>query len=357
MRYVPVKHLRSGHKLASDLVLSRNRILLRKGRVLSDSLIKKIGELGYQGLYIDDEISKGLFVNDVVNTELKMTLKNELQSLLDSTNTNRPNSLKLRMKTIDKLLQYTIDEMLHSDQIMVNMVDLRTYDDYTYSHSLNVAILSIIVGITIGYSKKELHSLAVGALLHDTGKMFVDKEILNKPARLTTDEFDEMKRHSELGYNYLCDNIDIPEESKMTALQHHEQFSGQGYPYGLSGDEIHSFSRIIGVVDVFDALTADRPYRKAMLPSDALEYIMGGYSTMFDPNVVSALTRKIAPYPIGTCVKLSSEQIGIVVKNYENASLRPVVKLLIDGKPTEKYIDLANDRAALNVTIQGIVNY
>lgn len=357
MRYVPVKHLRSGHKLASDLVLSRNRILLRKGRVLSDSLIKKIEGLGYQGLYIDDEISKGLFVNDVVSAELKMTMKNELQSLLDSTSTNRPNSLRLHMKTIDKLLHYTIDEMMHSSQIMVNMIDLRTYDDYTYSHSLNVAILSVVVGITLGYNKNQLHQLAVGALLHDTGKMFIDKEILNKPARLTPDEFDEIKKHSERGYNYLCDYLDIPEESKIMALQHHEQFGGNGYPYGLSGDDIHSFGRIVGVVDVFDALTADRPYRKAMLPSDALEYIMGGYNTMFDPNVVSALTKKIAPYPIGTCIRLSTEEVGIVVKNYENASLRPVVKLLIDGKPTEKYIDLAHDRTALNVTIKEIVNY
>ena len=357
MRYVPVKHLRSGHKLASDLVLSRNRVLLRKGRMLTDSLIKKIASLGYQGLYIDDDLSKGLHVNDIISTELKMTMKNELQALLDNTSVNRPNSLRLRMKTIDKLLQYTIDEILHSKQIMVNMIDLRTYDDYTYSHSLNVAILSVVVGATLGFNKKELHPLAVGALLHDTGKMFIDKDILNKPARLTPDEFDEIKKHSERGYSYLCDYLDIPDESKRTALQHHEQFNGKGYPYALSGEQIHTFGRIVGVVDVFDALTADRPYRKAMLPSDALEYIMGGYNTMFDPSVVSALTKKIAPYPVGTCIRLSTDEIGIVVKNHENASLRPVIKLIKDDKPTDKYIDLAHDRAALNVTIKEIVNY
>lgn len=356
MRYVPVKHLHSGHKLASDLVLSRNRVLLRKGRVLNDTIIRKIATLGYQGLYIDDELSKGLFVNDIVSSELKMTMKNELEALLDNTSVLRPHTLQLRMKTINKLLQYTIDEILHSSQIMVNMIDLRTYDDYTYSHSLNVAILSVVLGVTLGQNKKTLHQLAIGALLHDTGKMFIDKEILNKPARLTPDEFEEIKRHSERGYQYLCDHLDISDESKRTALQHHEQFGGKGYPYGLAGEDIHLFSRIVNVVDVFDALTADRPYRKAMLPSDALEYIMGGYNTMFDPEVVRALTKKVAPYPVGTCIKLSSGEIGIVVKNHENASLRPVIKLVEDNKPTEKYIDLAHDRSALNITIKEIVD-
>ncbi len=356
MRYIPISHLRPGYKLASDLVLSRNRILLRKGRLLTDAFIKKISELGYQGLYIDDDLSEGLYVNDVVSAELKMTMKNELQALLDNTKLNRPSAFRTRMQTINKLLQCTVDEILHSSQVMVNMIDLRTYDDYTYSHSLNVAILSIVIGITLGLNKKMLHQLALGALLHDTGKMFIEKEILNKPSRLTPEEFEEIKKHSERGYAYLCDYMDIPDAARNTALQHHEQFNGKGYPQGLSGESIHLFGRIVGVVDVFDALTADRPYRKAMLPSDAIEYIMGGYNTMFDPSIVNALTRKVAPYPVGTCVRLSSGETAIVTKNHESASLRPVVKLIADGKPTDTFMDLAHDRSLLNITIKEIVN-
>ena len=356
MRYIPISHLRPGYKLASDLVLSRNRILLRKGRLLTDSFIKKISELGYQGLYIDDELSEGLYVNDVVSAELKLTMKNELQALLDNTKLNRPSAFRSRMQTINKLLQCTVEEILHSSQVMVNMIDLRTYDDYTYSHSLNVAILSIVIGITLGLNKKMLHQLALGALLHDTGKMFIEKEILNKPSRLTPEEFEEIKKHSERGYAYLCDYMDIPDAARNTALQHHEQFNGKGYPQGLSGESIHLFGRIVGVVDVFDALTADRPYRKAMLPSDAIEYIMGGYNTMFDPSIVNALTRKVAPYPVGTCVRLSSGETAIVTKNHETASLRPVVKLIVDQKPTDTFMDLAHDRSLLNITIKEIVN-
>lgn len=343
--------------MASDLVISRNRVLLRKGRILTDALIRKIASLGYQGLYIDDELSKGLHVNDVISFELKMTMRSELQALLDSTSMIRPTSLKLHMKTLDKLIGYTIDDILQNRKVMVNMIDLRTYDDYTYSHSLNVGILSVVVGISLGLTKPQLHQLATGALLHDTGKMFIDKSILNKPARLTPEEFEEIKTHSERGYFYLCKNMDIANESKIISLQHHEQYGGSGYPLALAKEDIHLYSRIVGVVDVFDALTADRPYRKAMLPSDALEYIMGGYNLMFDPDVVKALTKKVAPYPVGTCVRLSTDEVGIVVQNHEYASLRPVIKLIVDDKPTENYIDLANDRESLNVTIKEIVNY
>jgi len=357
MRYVPVKHLHRGHELASDLVISRNRVLLRKGSILTDTLIKKISALGYQGLYIHDDLSKGLQVNEVISSELKLTMRNELESFLNNTSFNKPNTLKAQMKRIDKLLTYTIDEILQSSKVMVNIIDLRTYDDYTYSHSLNVALLSVIVGISMGMGRPQLHQLATGALLHDTGKMFIDKTILNKPARLTPEEFEEIKTHSERGYHYLNDNLEIADDSKLMALQHHEQYGGKGYPQGLSHEDIHLFSRIVGVVDVFDALTADRPYRKAMLPSDALEYILGGYDTMFDPDVVSALVKKVAPYPVGTCVRLSTDDVGIVVQNHEHASLRPVIKLIVDNKPVETYIDLANDRCALNITIKEVVNY
>ena len=107
---------------------------------------------------------------------------------------------------------------------------------------------------------------------------------------------------------------------------------------------------------VYDALTSDRPYRSAMLPSDAIEYIMSGYNTMFEPTVVNALTKKVAPYPIGTCIRLSNDDIAIVVNNYESSCLRPKVRLLYNNKPTDNYIDLAHDHFSLNITIKEVLN-
>jgi HD-GYP domain-containing protein (c-di-GMP phosphodiesterase class II) len=238
---------------------------------------------------------------------------------------------------------------------MINVLDIRTYDDYTYAHSLNVAILATVIGKVLGLSRQSLYELAMAAVLHDTGKMFIDKKILNKPGKLTPDEFSEIKKHCALGFNFLSQNLNIVETCKTTALQHHEAYDGNGYPSGLSGNDIHLFGRIVCVADVYDALTSDRPYHKAMLPSDAIEFIMSEYNSKFDPEIVDAMIKKIAPYPLGTCVKLSNGLDAIVVKNYESSSLRPVLKI-INSSP-EVFIDLTHDRSALKITIEKIINY
>ncbi len=357
MRYIPINYLKPGYKLAANLFLNENRVLLRKGISLTESLINKIKILGFQGLYIDDDLSKDLFIDNIVSIDLKIKTKKELQSLFYSAENNFAAKLNKQVKTIKKLVHDIVDEVMYSKQVMVNIIDLRSYDDYTYSHSLNVAVLSVLLGSVLKMDNDALYHLATGALLHDTGKMFVDKHILNKPGKLNAGEFDEIKKHSELGFEYLRKNIDIPEDSKNVALHHHEQYKGGGYPEGISGEDIQLFSRIVCVADVYDALTSDRPYRKALLPSDAIEYIMSEYDSKFDPVVVKALTKKVAPYPVGTCLKLSTGEIGIVVKNYETTSLRPLIKIIYNNKATNKYIDLTNDRSALNVTIKERINY
>ncbi len=323
---------------------------------MTPSLINRIALLGYQGLYIEDEISEGLEIDDVISNDLRVQTRKELQQLFFNMENNITTGAKKRIRSITSLAKEIVDEILCNRHAMINLVDLRTFDDYTYCHSLNVTVLAVVLGTALRLRRDTIYELAIGALIHDTGKMFVGKEILNKPSKLNDEEFAQIKKHSELGFDYLCDNPDIPDSAKIATLQHHEQFNGNGYPHGLSGKKIHQFGRIISVADVYDALTSDRPYRKAMLPSDALEYIMGGYNTMFDPDIVKVLTKKVAPYPIGTCVRLSSGELGIVIRNYEDTSLRPVVKLIEDNKPTNIIVDLSNDRASLNVTIKEIVN-
>lgn len=357
MRFIPSNCLRSGQKLASDLVMDRNRILLRRGIPLNQTLIQKIRQLGYQGVYIDDDISKDIQVANIISDELKYKAKKEIRSLFVSVEHNALFKTAEHIKTLGKVITSIVDELLYNRHVMVNVVDLRTYDDYTYSHSINVSVLSVVLGTVLGMDKKTLNELAMGALIHDIGKVFIDKNIINKTSKLTYDEFEEIKKHSLKGYNYVCSHSDMSENVKSVILMHHEQYNGNGYPVALSGDEIHLFGRIVCVADVYDALISDRPYRRAMLPSDAMEYIMSGYNTMFDPVIVDAFTRKVAPYPVGTCVKLSSGDTGIVVKNFESACMRPKVRIIRDNQPTSDFLDLAHDRAALNITIREIVNY
>jgi len=232
------------------------------------------------------------------------------------------------------------------------MVDLKVFDDYTYYHSVNVAVLSIVLGTALGLDKTELCNLGFGALLHDIGKVFIDKNILNKRGPLTDDEFTLMKKHPSLGYDYLIKEFGGSLSSQLGILDHHEKFRGDGYPNNIKGEDISLFGRIISIADVYDALVSDRPYRKALIPSEAIEYIMGATYTFFDPELVKVFITKIAPYPVGTCVKLSNGLIGIVTENFESYCLRPNVRVFQDGdlKVTPFEIRLA-DHKSLNITV------
>lgn len=190
----------------------------------------------------------------------------------------------------------------------------------------------------------------------DIGKVFVSQEILNKPDKLTEEEYEHMKSHSLMGYEYLKKRLDIPVVSYIGALQHHERYDGTGYPHGVEGTKISLFGKIIAVADVYDALVSDRPYRKPLLPSEAMEYIMGGSGTMFDTQIVNVFIQRVSPYPVGTSVLLSDGYVGIVVENYSDCCLRPKIKVI--GHKTEKvkpyYLSLKEDRSKLDVTIVGI---
>lgn len=354
MRYVAQNCLRPGQQLAVDLRISDNRVFLRNRVILTPQLIERIKSIGFQGAYIDDDISKDLIVARMISEELVAKAKSDIRNLFLYTEAEEKNAFNHTMNNLRDVIQEMVEQILRNSRTMVNIVDLRTFDDYTYSHSLNVAVLSAIIGSGLGLNKKTLQDLATASLIHDIGKVFITKEIVNKPAKLDECEYYEMKKHVEKGYQYLRQYNRMTTQIMSGVLEHHERYSGEGYPKGLKGTGISLFGRIIAIVDVYDALTSDRPYRRAMLPSDAIEYVMGGFGREFDPALVEAFIKKVAPYPVGTCVTLSNGLFGIVVSNNEGFGLRPLVRLIEQGQPTHEYIDLNHDKYA-NLTITGIL--
>lgn len=356
MRYVPVKCLRPGQKLASDLRMYDKSIFIRQNIPLTTRMIRRVQSLGLQGVYIEDDISKDLYVANIISEGLQRKAKKEIRSLFIDAECKKENRISVHIATMDGVVKDMVDEILHNKNVMVNIIDIRTFDDYTFSHSLNVAVLSVVIGTVLNLDRKQLRELAMGALIHDIGKVFIDKRILDKPGKLTSEEMNEIKKHSRAGYDYIKSNCMIPADAAEAILTHHEQFNGSGYPLGLKKEEIHFFGRIISVADVYDALTSDRTYRSALMPADAVEYIMSGYESMFDPKVVSAFIRKVAPFPVGTRVRLSNGITGIVVENYESYGLRPKIRVIEGEKPTEEVIDLAHDKSTLNLTVQQVLN-
>ncbi len=233
-------------------------------------------------------------------------------------------------------------------------MNVSVYDDYTYKHSLNVMFLAISVGRTMGYSKEQLRDLAIGALFHDIGKLFIPKNILLKPASLTDPEVTVMQEHSCKGFEFLREYTDLSAIIRIVSLDHHEKWDGTGYPNGKKGEEIHPYGRIVAVCDVFEALTANRPYREEIPLSEAREYILGGGGTYFDYSVVKAFASTVNPYPVGCFVKLSDGREGLVKDTNWDYFTRPVVEVHYeDGKKIEPYIFNMID--IHNITVNSII--
>ena len=357
MRYVPVNCIRPGMILAKTLIGYQNQVLLRAGTSIKEAYIEKIKTIGVNGIYIHDNLSSDIKTEGIITEELKMKTVKGLKTMFVATQKNGAMT-DANVEKMKKLVEDMVNEITDNAHLMVNMVDLKVFDDYTYYHSVNVAVLSIVMGIALKLSKKDLYELGLGALLHDIGKVFIDKDVLGKPGKLTEEEFETIKGHPMLGYEHIKNHFDVPGKACAAICQHHEKYNGLGYPSQRKGKDIFIFGRIVSVADVYDALTSDRSYRKAMLPSEAIEYIMGNSGEMFDPDLVMLFVKKVAPYPVGTCVKLSNGLIGIVVENYEDSCMRPRIKLMHPKtkESLDKFINLRNDSIAYSMTIVEIIN-
>lgn len=332
MRYITMDNIEPGMILAKSVFDEAERVLLGAKSVLTREFIQKLELRGFQGLYIDDELSKGIDIEETITVELR----------------NR-GVKSLKECNIDESLEVAkciVDQIVNSKSISLDLIDLRTFDDYTYRHSVNVAVLSTVIGIGMSMKHKDLVDLCAAAIFHDLGKLQIPPEILNKPGKLTNEEYEIMKQHPILSYNLLKDRWDVSARTKVGVLYHHENEDGSGYPSGLHSSQILIFAKIIHVADVYDALTAKRPYKKPYALSEAAEYIMAHYGVMFAPEVVKAFLKCVPVYPKGMEIVLSDGRKGIVVKNTRN-TLRPVVRLM-DGTQ----INLNDALKYRNITLQ-----
>jgi HD-GYP domain-containing protein (c-di-GMP phosphodiesterase class II) len=329
---------------------------LKKGARLTDEYIKRLAFLGFNGIYIEDEISDGIEAQDVVNEALRIETVCKVKELY--TRSAVGIARKNDWLSLERVLNDIVDEMMLGSQLANNMMDLKQFDDYTFYHCVNVAFLAIATGIGMALRRAHIYELSLGALVHDIGKVHVPLEILNKPGKLTQDEFEIMKTHSEKGYKVLADSGHLTGDACRGVLWHHERYDGNGYPFGKSGDEINLIGKVIAICDVYDAITSDRPYRKAWRPYEAIEYVMGNSSIQFDPGVTQAFLKKVVPYPVGTVVRLSDGRIGIIAENNQELLFRPKIRIFREeGRDVAPYVvDLSADRECLSVTVVEAVN-
>lgn len=312
MRYVKAEHLEKGMVLVYTLYDNNEKVLLKANRKLTQNYINRIQQMDIMGLYVfeDDEITEH---TPIVSEQTRLKAIKSLK--------------KLNIDDCIYIANNIVEEIRESESMVVETINLSSYDNYTYTHSINVDILAVVLGVACGLRDDELRKLSQAALLHDIGKTCVPIEILNKPDELDEYEWEEMKKHPRYGYNMLKDNYDVSSVTRNAILSHHENEDGSGYPRGLTSENIHMFAKIIHIADVYDALVTKRVYKDAMNPADALEYLMGNAERLFDKELVTTFMDYIAPYPLGVQVELSTGKKGLVVKNNRAMLSRPIVRL------------------------------
>ncbi|WP_026486094.1 HD-GYP domain-containing protein [Caldanaerobius polysaccharolyticus] len=335
MRLISTYNLKPGMVIAKAVYNANGQLLLNKDVVLTEQYIKRLKEVGITDVYIEDDLSRDVVIKDVISDETRLNAKIFVKNTMERISMNK----HVDTSQAKAIVESIIDELLERSEMLVNLQDIRAKDEYTFSHCVNVCVLSLMLGLALGYDRIKLSELGTGALLHDIGKVCISDCILKKPSKLTPAEFDEIKRHTIYGYQMLKESGEISGYSCYIALCHHERPDGKGYPLGLKGDNIHQFAKIAAICDVYDALTSNRVYRRKMKIPDAVEYLRSMSMSQFDYDLVNTFLRFIALYPVGSGVILNTGQKGIVVRNNPDMQDRPVVRV-IDENEEGKYEEI-----------------
>jgi len=334
----------------------RKRFLIK-----NDAEIAKIVEAGIHELYIDTE--KGLDVSharsvDEVNASLQQQMIEAVTgkpapiiTLSFAEELGRANRIKsqahalvktvmqdvrlgraVELEQVEPMIESITESVLSNSGALLTLLRIKNKDDYTFLHSVSVGTLMIAFCRSVGMDMETIHLAGLGGILHDTGKALVPDEVLNKPGRLTEEEFDIIKRHPRDGFDILSRTEGISEIPLDITLHHHERVDGSGYPHNLKGDTISTLAKMAAIVDVYDAITADRCYHKGMAPTDALRKIFEWSKYHFDPKLVQAFMRCVGIYPVGTLVLLESGKLGVVIEQHDSNLLTPKIKVMFSSK-------------------------
>lgn len=228
------------------------------------------------------------------------------------------------------------NSVMRNPGALISLARLKTADDYTFMHSVAVCALMIALARQLDLDEQQVREAGMAGLLHDLGKAMIPLEVLNKPGKLTDEEFALVKTHPEEGYKLLLEGSGVSEVTKDVCLHHHEKIDGSGYPKGLNGETMSLFAKMGAVCDVYDAVTSNRPYKAGWDPAESIKR-MAEWTGHFDPMVFQAFVKSLGIYPIGSLVKLASGKLGVVIEQGEQSLLKPKVKIFFSTK-SQAYI-------------------
>lgn len=357
MKYIDMDKLEPGMILADSIYNEQGTIeLLSKGIVLTQrqiDLLKNAGVLDVkveteeadlvQGTQKEDKDIIDLDVEEVITNIVNQNMKinvltgegnrpideKHIETISDTREIFNKviESENIDIKSVEENVKKMIPDMIRNDDVMMRLSQLKQSDDYTFEHSLRVAILAVNIAKWLGYSREMIEEVAQAGLLFDIGKMKVPSYLLKKHETLTDEEMKILKKHPQLGYNVLLKTKGVPSSIKYSALQHHEKMDGSGYPLRLRSGQIHEYAKIIMVCDVFDAMITDKPYGMGVSKMEAAEYLNWNTSNHFDEKVVYVFLKKMSEYFLAKKVILNTGEAGKIVYIDVNFPTKPTVKV------------------------------
>jgi HD-GYP domain-containing protein (c-di-GMP phosphodiesterase class II) len=361
MRLIRLSSLSDGMVLARDLRTGRagEAPLLCAGVRLSDAYIRRLQATGFHTVWIDDEMLGDIEPMQPLDAEMRMAAEVAVHESFDRTSrVLAAGGTALPPQELERLTQ-TVSQIASSladvPEAALALDDLSTADAYTHRHSVQVAIIGMLVARRLWHRdgwrdwlerprfdniEGRLTRLGVGLVLHDIGKLAVPHEILNKRGALTDEEVAQIRLHPEAGVDLL--RAADPSPLVMACVRdHHERLDGSGYPGGRDASTIHEFARICAIADIFDAVSSERPYKQGSAPHVAVNVINEGVNRgRLDPLVAAAFRRVCMPYPLGTEVVVDGDVLGVVCKVDADEPWMPTVRRLEDGEVAETVVDL-----------------
>lgn len=347
---VHVTELRVGDRLIANVFNDSGLHVLSNDTILSASDIEKLFRHSVQ--YVDIAFRSGL---DTVRPRPANSpaVSEEMLAEFDSA-VNGVKELFQQVAAEGKIDEQLVDEhfvplseqfRLEHDVVSL-LITLNGKDDYTYQHSVQVGMISYYIAKWLGYSEEEAQKAGKAGYLHDIGKSQIPDEILNKPGKLTEEEYETVKQHTIIGKDIIEKSLQDAEDYALVALQHHERFDGSGYPYGITKERIHPLSNICAVADIYSAMISNRVYREKKNLLDVLRELHRLSFSKIDPMVTQTFIRHMIPNFIGKKVVLKTGEVGVIILNNPTDPFRPLIRI------GEQFIDLSQARDLEVDTIQ-----